>query len=163
MANQKRDVGTAQKFDQHHHSSRQLQTCSQQCGPTVPSSFNLQETLNPRAKASHERFSISWVWNINRAKCAANLRLTECGSATLGEFFSSFPSSISAPVIWYTLLIITANATSTSRTDCCCSFKLDPLGGRENVSGLSSPSTNERSQIKRERIYTRMGQSGRPY
>lgn len=88
----------------------------------------------------------------------ANLHLTECGSATLGEFFSSCPSSIGSPVIRYTLLIITANATTTSRADCCCSFKLDPLGGREHVSGLSSPPTNGVSRIKRERIYRRAGQ-----
>lgn len=62
-----------------------------------------------------------------------------------------------------TLLIITANATSTSRTDCCCSFKLDPLGGREHVSGLSSPPTNQNQRIKRERIYTRVSQWIRPY
>lgn len=113
-------------------------------------------------RPSHERLSISWVRNMNRARREANLRLTECGSATPGEFFSSCPSWISAPAIWYTLLIITANATSSSGADCCCSFKLDPLGGREHASGLSSPPTNGRRRIKRERIYRHAGQWSRP-
>lgn len=134
----------------------------QQCVPTSPSSFNLEETLYTHAKTSHEIFSISREWNIT-AKRESNLHLTECGSATLDEFFSSCPSLIGAPVIRYGLLIITANANTTSRADCCCSFKLDPLGGREHVWGLSSPPTNGKSQIKRERIYRRTGQWGRPY
>lgn len=114
---------------------------------------------NPRHHTRDSPLAECETW---AARWEANLRLTECGSATLDEFFSSCPSLIRAPVIWYSLLIITANATTTSRTDCCCSFKLDPLGGRALGSGLSSPPTNHSSQIKRERIYRRAGQWIRP-
>lgn len=41
-------------------------TAKQQCDLTSPSSFNLEETLYPpQPKTSHERFSISWVWNMS--------------------------------------------------------------------------------------------------
>lgn len=92
-AHQKRDVRAAQKFNQRPRSSCQLQTRSQQCDPTSPASFNLQETLYPHAKTSHEKDSpLAECGNITRARCEANLHLTECGSATLDEFFSSCPS-----------------------------------------------------------------------
>lgn len=66
--------------------------------PDVPHHlFNLEETLYPHAKASREIFSISREWSVITASREANLRLTECGSATLGEFFSSCPSSKGSP------------------------------------------------------------------
>lgn len=59
------------------------------------------KTLYPHAKKSHEIFSISRERRGGHitAKCAANLRLTECGSATLDEFSSSSPSLIGASVL----------------------------------------------------------------
>lgn len=161
------DVGTAQKLQRQLPADRQHDPrgVTRRTPPVSPLKLRAKFAENRRGKIITRKDSpLAECEALKRGEMRAgsDSRLTECGSATRGESFSSCPSSVRAPSdAISTLLIITANATkSTVRTDCCCSFKLDPLGGREHVSGLSSPSTNGRRPARREGIYTTTDQSG---
>lgn len=101
IAHRHRDAGAAQKFQRRPPQLPPTVNAFPAMWPDAPHHLSsCGQTLQIAAARHHTKDSpLAECEAQSGARCERlwNLRLTECGSATLGEFFSSCPSSIGAP------------------------------------------------------------------